>query len=453
MPELNVVILAAGKGTRMHSSLPKVLHTLAGKPLLGHVIDTASQMGEARLCIVYGHGGESVPLAFDSGDLSFFLQEPQLGTGHAVQIVSPHLNDKGSTLILYGDVPLIKPSTLKRMTETTDCLALLTVELENPRGYGRIVRDIQGKIERIVEEKDATEQEKSIKEVNTGIMLAPTARLKSWLKNLGNDNAQKEYYLTDIVQMAVSEGLPVKSVHPGAIWEVMGINDRMQLAEMERIFQKEQALELMRKGASLADPARIDIRGDLSVGRDVHVDVNCVFEGSVKIGDNVRIGPNCVLKDVEIEEGTEIAPFSHLEGAEIGRNCRIGPYARIRPGTRISDGAHVGNFVEIKNSSIGKNSKANHLSYVGDADVGRNVNIGAGTITCNYDGANKHKTVIEDEAFIGSDTQLIAPVTVGRGATIGAGSTITKDTPEGGLTLSRTRQVHIDYWKRPEKKG
>ncbi len=314
----------------MHSSLPKVLHPLAGKPLLGHVIDTARKLDRAEICVVYGHGGEAVPKAFKSEDLKFVLQDPQLGTGHALRIASPLLEEDGRTLILYGDVPLTRAETLKRMFDFEDCLALLTVELENPRGYGRIVRDGKGKIERIVEEKDASVEERSIREINTGIMMAPTAKLKTWLGNLKNENAQKEFYLTDIVQMAVNESVPVKSVHPEDIWEVMGINDRVQLAEMERVFQRQTAMNLMRNGASLADPARLDIRGEMSCGKDVSIDVNCIFEGRVRIDDNVRIGANCVLKDVEIANGTEIAPFSHIEGAEIGRNCRIGPYARIR---------------------------------------------------------------------------------------------------------------------------
>lgn len=421
--------------------------------MLFHVVDTARKLDKAEICVVYGHGGEAVPNAFESDDLFFVLQEPQLGTGHAVQAASIHLKNEGSTLILYGDVPLTRATTLARMLRNPDCLTLLTVFLEEPKGYGRIIRDEGGKIKKIVEEKDASPEERAIREVNTGIMLAPTVNLRNWLRALKNDNAQQEYYLTDIVEMAVQEGLPVTSVHPEDAWEVMGINDRVQLSRMERIFQTEKALTLMKQGVGLADLSRIDIRGDLDCGRDVFIDVNCVFEGRVRLGENVTIGANTVLKNVEIGAGTEIAPFSHLDGAKIGRHCKVGPYARIRPGTIVDEGAHVGNFVEIKNSRIGVNSKANHLSYLGDSDIGRNVNIGAGTITCNYDGANKHRTVIEDDAFIGSDTQLVAPVTVGKGVTIGAGSTITRSTPQGGLTLSRSKQVHIDYWKRPVKKG
>jgi len=448
--KLNVVILAAGKGTRMYSRVPKVLHRLAGIPLLSHVINTARLLKPAGICVVYGHGGEAVPAAFSDGDLRFALQEPQNGTGHAVQMALPHLVEDGNTLILYGDVPLTGIATLEKLTQT-EGMALLTAQMGNPHGYGRIVRDDDGSIVRIVEEKDATKEEREITEVNTGILVAPTKKLKSWLSGLKNDNAQKEYYLTDVIEMAASEGTRITSVHPQRSWEVMGVNNKAQLAELERIFQLETARELMMQGVGLADPARLDVRGELSCGMDVFIDANCVFEGVVRLGDNVRIGANSVLKNVEIREGTEIAPFTHIEGAGIGRNCKIGPYARIRPGTTLADDAHIGNFVEIKNSRIGAGSKANHLSYVGDASVGNNVNIGAGTITCNYDGANKHRTVIEDDAFIGSDTQLIAPVTVGKGATIGAGSTITRNAPEGGLTLSRSRQVHIESWKRPKK--
>ncbi len=450
---LSVIILAAGKGTRMNSSIPKVLHELAGKPLLRQVVDVAKSLNPRKICVVYGHGGEMVPKALDDDDaLQFVLQEPQLGTGHAVQMAMPCLDGKGRTLVLYGDVPLIKPDTLHHLLESGAGLSLLTMELENPHGYGRIVRNDDGDIVGIVEEKDATEAQRGIREVNTGVLVCPTAQLKSWLSELKNENAQKEYYLTDIVGIAASEGEMIHSASPGRQWEVMGVNDKIQLAELERVFQMERAVELMRSGTSLADPSRFDLRGSLSCGRDVIIDVNCLFEGSVKLGSKVKIGANSVLKNVEVMDGAEIAPFCHIEDAVIGQNCRIGPYARIRPGTQLGEGVHIGNFVEVKNSRIAEKSKANHLSYVGDATVGKNVNIGAGTITCNYDGANKHRTIIEDDAFIGSDTQLIAPVTVGKGATIGAGSTIVRNTPEGGLTLSRAKQVHIEYWKRPVKK-
>ena len=451
--KLNIVILAAGKGTRMHSSLPKVLHRLAGTPMLGHVVNAAKRLDPERICVVYGHGGEAVPAAMVKENLVFALQEPQHGTGHAVQTALPYLDGSATALVLYGDVPMIRASTLERMIGKGDCLTLLTVELENPHGYGRIVRNASGRIERIVEEKDATPGERTIREVNTGIVAAPVSMLKNWLSRLKNENAQKEYYLTDIVEMAAGDGIPVQSVQPGNLCEVTGVNDRMQLAELERVYQLECARELMKKGVGLADPGRFDVRGSLECGRDVFIDIGCVFEGVVKIGNEVRIGAHCVLKDVEIHDGTEIAPFTHIEGAAIAAKCKIGPYARIRPGTNLEEEAHVGNFVEIKNSRVGRKSKANHLSYIGDADVGKNVNIGAGTITCNYDGANKHRTLIEDDAFIGSDTQLVAPVTVGKGATIGAGSTITRNAPQGGLTLSRSKQVHVEHWKRPVKKG
>lgn len=419
--------------------------------MLGHVVDTAKALGPQNLCVVYGHGGEAVPAAFADKSVQFVLQEPQLGTGHAVQAAMSCLDDEAATLVLYGDVPLIKAATLEKLSRGGG-LRLLTVTLDNPHGYGRIVRDGSGNITRIVEQKDASESERQICEVNTGILMAPGAKLKSWLAQLKNDNAQKEYYLTDIVEMAVKEGVEVSSSQPEDAWEVMGVNDRVQLAELERIFQRENALRLMRQGVGIADPARMDVRGRLSCGKDVFIDINCLFEGTIKLGNNVRIGPNSILMDAEIGDGTEVLPFSHIDGARVGENCRVGPYARLRPGTTLEDDAHIGNFVEIKNSRVGVNSKANHLSYVGDADIGKNVNIGAGTITCNYDGANKHRTVIEDDAFIGSDTQLVAPVTVGKGTTIGAGSTITRNTPQGGLTLSRSKQIHIDTWKRPTKK-
>ena len=449
---LSVIILAAGKGTRMNSSIPKVLHELGGKPLLKHVIDAARSLNPAKICVVYGHGGDVVPQALGDETLQFVMQEPQLGTGHAVQAAMPYIEETGRTLVLYGDVPLIKPDTLHHLLESGAGLSLLTMRLENPQGYGRIVRDDAGRIVGIAEEKDATREQRDIKEVNTGILASRTAQLKSWLLELKNENAQKEYYLTDIVGIASNEGKTIHAASPGSQWEVMGVNDKVQLADLERIFQMEKAVELMRKGASLADPSRFDVRGTLACGTDVTIDVNCLFEGNVKLGSNVKIGANSVLRDVEVMDGTEIAPFSHIEDAVIGRNCRIGPFARIRPGSVLEEAVHIGNFVEVKNSRIAEKSKANHLSYIGDATVGRNVNIGAGTITCNYDGANKHRTIIEDDAFIGSDTQLVAPVTVGKGATIGAGSTIVKNTPEGGLTLSRAKQVHIEYWKRPVKK-
>ena len=452
---LNVVILAAGRGTRMHSDLPKVLHCLAGRALLDHVLATARALKPAKLCVVYGYGGDALPKAIQGDDIVWALQARQLGTGHALQQALPHLDAQGVTLVLYGDVPLTRQDTLQRLLQQagSDSMAVLTVALSDPTGYGRIVRDTDGRVARIVEQKDASDAEKKINEVNTGIIAAPTARLARWLTGLSNDNAQGEYYLTDTIAMAVAEGMPVATSHPHHEWEVLGVNSKLQLAKLERVYQRNYAEKLAGLGATIMDPARLDVRGDLVCGQDVIIDVNCVFEGSVTLGSQVKVGANCVLKNVSVAEGTQIQPFSHIEEAQIGANCRIGPFARIRPGTALASDAHVGNFVEIKNSQIGSGSKVNHLSYVGDATVGSKVNIGAGTITCNYDGANKHRTVIEDEVFIGSDTQLVAPVTVGRGATIGAGSTITRDAPAGELTLSRMKQLTITGWQRPAKKS
>lgn len=451
---LNVVVLAAGKGTRMYSDLPKVLHPLAGRPLLQHVVDTARRLAPARLCVVYGYGGEAVPAAIPGPDIHWVHQAEQLGTGHAVAQALPHLVSGGVTLVLYGDVPLTPEATLRRLLDHAgpDRLALLTAHFQDPTGYGRIVRGEAGRVLRIVEQKDASAQEKAITEINTGILAAPTARLGDWLGRLSNGNAQGEYYLTDIIAMAVAEGLPIETVHPHHEWEVLGVNTKLQLAELERIYQRNLACALAGAGTHILDPARIDVRGTLTCGRDVVIDVNCVFEGRVHLGDRVQVGPHCVLKDVIVAEDTRIQAFSHIDGAEIGPACRLGPFARIRPGTSLANEVHIGNFVEIKASQIGEGSKVNHLSYVGDASVGRRVNIGAGTITCNYDGANKHRTVIEDDAFIGSDTQLVAPVTVGAGATLGAGTTLTRDAPAGKLTLSRVKQTTIEGWQRPVKK-
>ncbi len=440
----------------MHSTLPKVLHPLAGRPLLSHVLDTAHALVPEKICVVYGHGGEIVPQTIDDKKLIWVKQEPQLGTGHALMQTLPHLDKKGVTLVLYGDVPLTRVETLKKLIAAAAAkyLALLTLELDEPSGYGRIVRSSRvGKITAIVEEKDASKAQRQIREINTGIIAIPNQYLHDWLPKLENKNAQKEYYLTDIVAMAVKDGVRVEAAQPGHAWETLGINSKAQLAALERIYQHESANRLLELGVTLADPSRVDVRGQLACGSDVAIDVNCIFEGSVQLGDNVRVGAHSILKNVKVAAGTLIAPFSLIEDAEIGKNCRIGPYARIRPGTRLASEVHIGNFVEVKNSSIAAGSKANHLSYVGDAIVGKNVNIGAGTITCNYDGANKHQTIIEDDVFIGSDTQLIAPVTVAKGATIGAGSTITKDTPPESLTLSRARQMSIAGWKRPIKKA
>jgi bifunctional UDP-N-acetylglucosamine pyrophosphorylase / glucosamine-1-phosphate N-acetyltransferase len=449
---MNVVILAAGQGKRMHSDVPKVLHPLAGRPLLAHVIATARSLKPGVICIVYGHGGEQVREAIAQPDLIWVRQEPQLGTGHALAQALPHLNPKTPTLVLYGDVPLTRAQTLQALHKAAGRgMALLTVELDDPHGYGRIVRS-RGKVRRIVEEKDATASERALREINTGIMVLPTARLKVWLAGLKNKNAQKEYYLTDVVAAAVADKVPVSSAAPAAPWETLGVNSKAQLAELERVFQRETAAALMLAGATLADPARIDVRGSLVCGRDVAIDINCVFEGEVLLGAGVSVGAHCVLRNVKVAAGTRIEAFCHLEQADIGARCRIGPYARLRPGTLLAEEVHIGNFVEVKASQIAARSKANHLAYVGDTTVGRDVNIGAGTITCNYDGANKHRTIIEDEVFIGSDTQLVAPVRVGKGATLGAGTTLTKDAPAGALTISRAKQVTITGWKRPQKK-
>ncbi len=449
---MNIVILAAGQGKRMHSNLPKVLHPVAGKALAQHVVDTARELGADRIVVVYGHGGEVVRKALEAPDLAWAKQEPQLGTGHAVMQAVPALSAEGQTLVLYGDVPLTRASTLKRLLQAgREGLAILTVDLANPTGYGRIVRDAAGKVVRIVEEKDASAAEKSIREVNTGIMAIPSARLEAWLQGLSNNNAQGEYYLTDIVALAVAEGLPVHTAQPDGEWEVLGVNSKVQLAELERVYQRNVADALLVAGVRLADPDRIDVRGELSCGRDVAIDVGCVFEGRVELADAVDIGPYCVLRNVKIAAGTRLAAFCHLDDAVVGPDGIIGPFARLRPGTELGPEVHIGNFVEVKNSTIAAQSKANHLAYVGDAVIGRRVNVGAGTITCNYDGANKHKTIIEDDVFIGSDTQLVAPVTVGRGATLGAGTTLTKDAPPDALTVSRARQASLPGWKRPQK--
>ena len=449
---MNIVILAAGQGKRMHSNLPKVLHPIAGKALVAHVIDTARSLAPQTLCLVYGHGGDAVRTTLAAPDLAWALQEPQLGTGHAVQQALPHLKDGGTTLVLYGDVPLIQAETLKRLLQAAqDALAILTVELADPSGYGRIVRNDKGEVVRIVEQKDSTPEERAIREINTGIMAMPTARLGEWLGRLSNDNAQKEYYLTDIVGMAVADGLPIHTANPKHAWEVLGVNSKVQLAELERVAQRNAAEQLMEGGVRLADPARFDVRGELVCGRDVFIDVNCVFEGKVVLDEAVEVGPNCVLRNARIGAGTKLAAYTHIEDAVVGPDGRIGPFARLRPGAELAEDVHVGNFVEIKKSTIAAHSKANHLAYIGDATIGSRVNVGAGTITCNYDGANKFLTIIEDDVFIGSDTQLVAPVRVGRGATLGAGTTLTKDAPPDTLTVSRAKQLSIPGWKRPVK--
>jgi len=449
---MNIVILAAGMGKRMQSALPKVLHPLAGKPLLGHVIDTARALSPQQLCVIYGHGGDAVPSAFADAGLSFAKQEPQLGTGHAVMQALPHMTDGATTLVLYGDVPLTTAASLQRLLDAagSDKLGVLTVTLDDPTGYGRIVRE-QGKIVRIVEQKDASQAERAITEVNTGIIAAPTAALRRWLAALSNDNAQGEYYLTDVIAAAVADGVEVVSAQPDDVAETLGVNSKVQLAGLERLHQRHIATRLLEQGVTLADPARLDVRGTLQCGRDVSIDVNCVFEGRVEIADGAVIGANCVIKDAVIGAGANIKPFTHIDSAKVGAQAQIGPYARLRPGTELARDVHVGNFVEVKNSIVGVGSKANHLAYVGDADIGSGVNVGAGVITCNYDGANKFRTIIEDDAFIGSDSQLVAPVRVGRGATIGAGTTLTKDAPAEQLTLSRAKQMSLAGWVRPVK--
>ena len=450
---LNVVVLAAGKGTRMCSNKPKVLHTLAGKSMLEHVLDTARLLDGSRLCVVVGHEAEQVKSSISEDDVVFVEQVPQLGTGHAVQLTVPFLDERAPTLILYGDVPLIQEDTLKRLLSKADNqnLALLTVHLSDPTGYGRIVRDAQGNVSKIVEQKDAHPEQLAISEINTGIFIAPTAPLKKWLAQLSNHNAPGEYYLTDVIALAVADGFGIATEHPDTEWETLGVNSKAQLAQLESIYRAQVAQKLLDAGVGLADPARIDVRGDLVCGMDVFIDVNCVFEGVVRLGDNVKIGANCVVRNTQIGAGTEVAPFSHLDGAMIGQKAKIGPYARLRPEAILADDTHIGNFVEIKKSTIGEKSKVNHLAYIGDATIGKNVNVGAGVITCNYDGVNKFQTIIEDGAFIGSDSQLVAPVTIGAGATIGAGSTITKHAPANQLTLARGKQLTIKAWKRPEK--
>ena len=441
----------------MNSALPKVLHRLAGKALVRHVVDAARTLNPGRIVIVYGHGGEAVRESLVAPDVNFAKQEPQLGTGHAVMQALPLLVDPRAddlTLVLYGDVPLTRADSLQGLVAAAvgGKLAILTVDLADATGYGRIVRGAGGAILRIVEHKDASDAERGIREVNTGIMAVPTLRLAGWLKRLSNRNAQGEYYLTDIVAMAVADGVAVASAQPSAEWETLGVNSKVQLAELERTHQRNLAHTLLEQGVTLMDPARIDVRGLLSVGRDVTIDVGCVFEGDVVLGNDIYVGPNCYLRDVRVRAGTRIEAFSHLVEAEVGAYCHIGPFARLRPGAQLDEHVHIGNFVEVKKSTIGAGSKANHLSYVGDSEIGKKVNIGAGTITCNYDGANKSKTIIGDGAFIGSDATLVAPVTIGAGAYIGAGSTITKEAPAGKLTLTRAKQTTLDNWKpRPKK--
>jgi bifunctional UDP-N-acetylglucosamine pyrophosphorylase/glucosamine-1-phosphate N-acetyltransferase len=453
-PSLNVIILAAGQGTRMHSQLPKVLHPLAGKPMLQHVIDTSRELLPQKLSVVYGHGGEQVPETMADSTINWIMQAEQLGTGHAVMQALPEVGDDDIVLILYGDVPLLSSNTLAILTEHADtALCLLTVHLDDPTGYGRIVRNQHGAVEEIVEHKDASEAQRRITEVNTGILAVNGKRLKGWLEQLDNNNAQGEYYLTDIVAMAVRDKVEIMVSHPADNNEVLGVNCRQQLAELERYYQQRQAERLMQQGVTLADPRRIDIRGNLTAGKDVSLDINVICEGEVRLADNVSIGANCILKNCELAEGVTVLPMSVIENARVGAGSRIGPFARIRPGTELAADTHIGNFVELKNSQIGKGSKINHLSYIGDASVGERSNIGAGVITCNYDGANKHRTDIGNDTFIGSDSQLVAPIKVGDGATIGAGTTLTSDAPDEALTLTRVKQKTVFGWNRPKKKS
>ncbi len=451
---IKTLILAAGQGTRMRSQLPKVLHKIADRALLQHVYDTSAQLANNDIFVIYGHGGDLVKSQLADLNVTWIEQAQQLGTGHAVQQAVNYLNNDDRVLILYGDVPLLKKSTLDTLLGhvSAHSLALLTVTLANPSGYGRIVRDDQQRIVKIVEQKDASVCEQQITEVNTGILATEGGKLKNWLTRLSNHNAQQEYYLTDIIEMAVNDGLTVISSQPDSEDEVLGVNNRQQLAHLERVFQLEQANRLMALGVTLRDPARLDVRGQFSyLGQDIEVDVNVVFIGTNHVADNVKIGAHCVIKDAVIGENVEILPHSIIDAAVIGANCRIGPFARLRPQTQLATDVHIGNFVEIKKSTVENSTKINHLSYIGDSIVGQNVNIGAGTITCNYDGVNKFQTVIEDGAFIGSDSQLVAPVTIGKNATIGAGSTITKDTPAEQLTLSRAKQLSLPTWQRPTK--
>jgi bifunctional UDP-N-acetylglucosamine pyrophosphorylase / glucosamine-1-phosphate N-acetyltransferase len=451
---LSIVILAAGHGKRMQSDLPKVLQPLANKPLLGHVLTTATTMRADVLYVVYGHGGDLVKAQFSDSELRWVHQAEQLGTGHAVMQAMPSIPDDHIVLVLFGDVPLIREQTLRQLIARADAntVAVLSVVLKDPTGYGRIVRDHGGTIFRIVEHKDASTKERAIPEANTGILAAPAKHLRQWLQLLKSDNAQGEYYLTDIVTQAVKSGCKVVAEVATSETEVLGVNDKVQLAELEAALRKERATQLMLQGATLADPTRIDIRGEVTIGKDVFIDVNVVLVGKVHIGDRTKIGPNCYIKDTEIGADTEVFPCCVFDRARIGSNCNVGPFARLRPEATLKDEVHIGNFVEIKKSTIGKGSKANHLTYVGDAIVGERANLGAGTITVNYDGANKWTTEIGDNAFIGSGSMLVAPVKIGEGANTGAGSTITKDAPAGKLTLARAKQLTLDHWKRPTKK-
>jgi len=451
--KLSIVILAAGQGKRMKSDLPKVLQPLANRPLLQHVIDCARALEAEAIHVVYGHGGEQVPQAFAGQPLTWVRQAEQLGTGHALMQAMPAIPDAHLVLVLYGDVPLVASATLRALCGAAGerSLALLSVVLDDPAGYGRVLRDKAGSVYRVVEQKDANRKEQAVRECNTGLLAAPAAALRRWLGKLGNENAQAEYYLTDIVALAVRDGYKVEAVVATSATEVLGVNDKAELAELEAAYRRQRARELMLAGVTVLDPARLDVRGSVTAGRDVLLDVNVVLEGTVVLGDRVRVGAGCVLRDTSVAADTVLHAHCVLDGAEVGAGCSVGPFARLRPGTRLARGAHVGNFVELKNATLGADSKANHLSYLGDTTVGTAVNVGAGTITCNYDGANKWPTVIEDGAFIGSGSMLVAPVTIGAGATIGAGSTISKPAPPGALTLERSRQQTLAHWQRPHK--
>jgi bifunctional UDP-N-acetylglucosamine pyrophosphorylase/glucosamine-1-phosphate N-acetyltransferase len=447
-----VIILAAGKGTRMRSSLPKVLQPLAGRPLLGHVIETAKKLNADNIITIYGHGGDLVQAAFAEQEIKWVEQAEQLGTGHAVQMTLPVLPQDGVSLILSGDVPCINPVTLQKLLDATaeTGIGLVTLTLPDANGYGRIVRE-QGQIQAIVEHKDASEEQRQIKEINTGIYAVSNAKLHQWLPRLSNDNAQGEYYLTDIVAMALADGMQVASVEPEMAFEVEGVNDRVQLAALERQFQAFQARQLMQQGVHLVDPSRFDLRGNLTVGTDVRIDINVIIEGDCELGNNVEIGAGCVIKNTKIAAGTKVQPYSIFDSAIVGEDTQIGPFARLRPGAQLANEVHIGNFVEVKNTTIGLGSKANHFTYLGDAEVGAGSNIGAGTITCNYDGANKFKTIIGDQAFIGSNSSLVAPVRIGNGATVGAGSTITRDVEDNSLAVERSKQFAKENYPRPQK--
>lgn len=449
--KLEVVILAAGQGTRMRSSLPKVLHSVANRPLLAHVLDSARALRPARIHVVIGHGSELVKDALDGPDIEWVMQQEQLGTGHAVLQAMPGVDAESTVLVLYGDVPLLRASTLQDLIDNAP--ALLTAELADPDGYGRVLRDSGDQLEGVVEHKDATEEQRAVNEINTGVLAYPARLLAEYLPRVGNANAQGEYYLPDVLSMAVNKGHCVAALRADEASEVMGINDRVQLAEAETVYRQRQAEQLMMAGVSLADPLRIDVRGDLHCDRDVFIDVNCVFEGKVTLGEGVRLGPNCVLKDCSVAANTEIHAMSHIDQSVLGADCSVGPYARLRPGTVLADGARVGNFVETKKAVIGPGSKVNHLSYLGDAELGAGVNVGAGTITCNYDGVNKHKTALADGVFIGSNSTLVAPISVDEGGFVAAGSTVTRDVPQSALGVSRAKQRNIDGWQTPKQRA